>query len=444
MTSTGPGDKTLSPSSQMTTDPASAVEELASKQRRADLVVVFAPTTADVGRRVALTDDVVALGRDIDGGGLCLADRRMSRLHARFTFDARAGMYRVGDANSKNHTFVNGEAIETRLLSDGDVIRVGDSVLVYSEGDAFAQEQERADRLARTGMNLLLLGETGTGKEVLARRIHAQSGRRGPFLAINCASIPADLVGAELFGHTRNAFSGASHARKGMFLAADQGTLLLDEIGDCPLGVQAALLRAIQEKAVRPVGAEREVPVDVQLVAATLANVDAAVAAGTFRADLYARLSQGVVRIPPLRARKVELLTLLQTLASAGGRPVVLSADAAEAMLLWGFPLNVRELQSLVGSYQALHGDDTLDIALLARLAPEMAAPIASRKRGLNEAPSKSTLPPGAQSERTRLRALLEASGGNVAQVAETLGKPRAQIYRWMKSMGLSPEKFRR
>lgn len=444
MRSSDPGNKLLNPSSQMTTDPASAVDEVASTQRRAELVVVFAPTTADLGRRVELSDDVIAVGRDIDGGGLCLADRRMSRLHARFTFDARAGLYRVGDANSKNHTFVNGEAIDTRLLSDGDVIRVGDSVLVYSEGDAFAEAQERADRLARTGMNLLLLGETGTGKEVLARRIHAQSGRRGPFVAINCASIPADLVGAELFGHTRNAFSGASQARKGMFVAADQGTLLLDEIGDCPLGVQAALLRAIQEKAVRPIGAEREAPVDVQLVAATLANVEAAVAAGTFRADLYARLSQGVVRIPPLRARKRELMTLLQTLDEGSGRPLVVSADAVEAMLLWEFPLNVRELQSLIGSYRALHGDAVLDIAVLGRLAPEMAAPLLARKRGSSDAPSKSSLPPGTQSERTRLRALLEESGGNVAQVAETLGKPRAQIYRWMKSMGLSPEKFRR
>jgi DNA-binding NtrC family response regulator len=328
------------------------------------------------------------------------------------------------------------------------VIRAGDSLFVYSEGNAIESVRRKAEQLARTDLSILLLGDTGTGKEVIARAIHEGSARSGPFIAVNCASIPADLVASELFGHTKSAFSGAGAARKGMFAAADHGTLLLDEVGDCPLEIQAALLRAIQEKAVRPVGAEREAPVDVRVIAATHMNLEDAMARGSFREDLYARLSQAVVHLPRLVERRVEILSLVAELARKEGRKLSLSTDAAEALLTWHWPLNVRELQSWVKNFLALHAEGQCDLTQLAAHAPRIAAPLLERKRMVAEPNKAGTTPlpeaPGDRGDRSRLRGLLEAHAGNVSAVADALGKPRAQVYRWMKSMGLSAQKFRR
>jgi DNA-binding NtrC family response regulator len=441
-------ERTSFAGAQLTTDPESTVMQLRPERRAGELVIVHAADATQVGRRAALGDDLFLLGREVSGMGFCLEDRRMSRIHARIAFDRRAGMFRIGDAASKNHTFVNGQQVETVLLSDGDVIRAGESLFVYCEGSAIERTRRRAEQLARSDLGVLLLGETGTGKEVIARAIHEASGRTGAFVAINCASIPAELVASELFGHTKNAFSGASVARKGMFLSAEHGTLLLDEVGDCPPEVQAALLRAIQEKAVRPVGAEREVPVDVRIIAATHMNLEDAMARGTFRSDLYARLSQSVVQLPRLRERRGELLTLITELARESGRTLRLSCDAAEALLLWHWPLNVRELQSWVKNFLALHDEQECDLRLLAAHAPKIAAPLVGRKQQQTAEPgsrvSDSSPPPEAPAERTRLRGLLETHAGNVSAVAVALGKPRAQVYRWMKSMGLTAQKYRR
>jgi transcriptional regulator with GAF, ATPase, and Fis domain len=385
------------------------------------------------------------VGREIDDNGLCIADHHMSRVHARIAFDAPAGLYRIGDASSRNGTFVNGQRVETVLLSDGDLIRVGNTLLVYSEGSARDRMRQRAAALARSPLHLLVRGETGTGKEVLGRFIHQESGRSGELIAVNCASIPGDLLAAELFGHTKQAFSGATQARAGLFAAAKGGTLLLDEIGDSPLEMQAALLRAIQEKSVRAVGAEREVAVDVRIIAATNADLEEAVRRGTFRADLFARLSQAQLIVPPLRARRTELLALCDEQLIDRSTKLNMTADAAEALLLWHWPMNVRELQSVIRTHVVLHGASPLDLASLAEQAPAIAAPAFERKRGAPKATIKSTFPPPeAGNPRAKLRSLLEQNAGNVSAVAIALGKPRAQIYRWMRSMGLSADKFRR
>ncbi|HEX2677874.1 MAG TPA: sigma 54-interacting transcriptional regulator [Polyangiales bacterium] len=437
------------PGTQVTTDPASLADLTATEKRAAYLVVVHTPDAKHLGKRLVLGDDLLLLGREIDASGVCVDDPRMSRVHARFTLDGRAGLFRIGDSHSRNGTFVNGERVETQLLSDGDVIRSGDTLLVYSEGSALERARRRAEALARSELNILVLGETGTGKELFSRMIHEKSERKGEFVAINCASVPSELVGAEFFGHTKSAFSGAQAPRKGMFVAADKGTLLLDEVGDCPPDVQASLLRAIQEKAVRPIGAEKEVPVDVRVIAATHANLSDAVEQGKFRADLFARLSQATVELPPLRARKAELLELAHELAREARSTLQLSADAAEALLLWSWPLNVRELQSLVRAFCTLHPGSELDLTALAEAAPSVAAPIVARKRRSDALrTTHSSLPPSAIGEpaadRSKLKQLLETNGGNVSAVADALGKPRAQVYRWMKSMGLAPGKFRR
>jgi DNA-binding NtrC family response regulator len=286
----------------------------------------------------------------------------------------------------------------------------------------------------------LLRGESGTGKEVLARALHTSSGRNGDFVAINCAAVPKDLVAAELFGHTKQAFSGAQQARRGVFMAASDGTLLLDEIADCPLDVQPTLLRALQERAVRPVGAEREIALDVRVLSATCIDLEQAVADGRFRPDLYARLAQAAIDLPPLRMRRHELLDLARELTTAKAPSLSFSADAAEAMLLWHFPLNVRELQSLVTVASATLADGVIDLRRLAKIAPKIAEPLLTRLRITRERPRvAATL----GTPRAQLRPLLEAHDGNVAAVAQALGKPRAQVYRWMLAMGISPDRFR-
>jgi transcriptional regulator with GAF, ATPase, and Fis domain len=428
----------------LTTSPASENRPATSARTSAFLHVVASPDPERVGGRCPLGDDVLLLGRDLQTeGGLCLQDQRLSRVHARLAFDPRSGAYRVGDGQSRNGTFVNGKRITTALLAAGDVIRAGDTLLVYCEVDAMARMREQVQLLAARPLTVLVRGETGTGKELIARSLHQHSGRRGAFVPVNCASIPPELIAAEFFGHTRSAFSGATGARKGMFAAAEGGTLFLDEIGDCPLPVQAALLRALQEKAIRPLGAEHELPIDVRVIAATNADLELGMQSGSFRPDLYARLTQGTLRVPPLRERRSELLELIAELSAARAQPPSLTPDALEALLCWRWPFNVRELQALLETaVPAAPGKLGLD--WLRAAAPELAQLVSERRaESAGEAgPSTPPAEPGAQ--RQRLSALLDQHGGNVSAVAKAIGKPRAQVYRWMKAFGLSATRFRK
>jgi transcriptional regulator with PAS, ATPase and Fis domain len=432
-------DVTTSPPSEERTQPESRCAEAFVK-------VVWSNDRERIGRRELIGDRILLVGREQEGGGLGIADPRLSRVHARLSYDVRADAMRIGDAGSRNGTFVNARRVDTTLLNPGDVIRVGDTVLVYEERDRLAELRAHAAGAARLAATVLLRGESGSGKELLARSIHAESGRSGPFVPVNCAGVPIELLSAELFGHTKQAFSGATQGRKGLFVEASGGTLFLDEIGDCPAPVQVALLRALQEKAVRPVGADREVPVDLRVVAATHMDLEAAIGEGRFRADLYARLSQLTLTIPPLRERRGEVVELMTTFAAEHDRALTLSADAAEALACWHWPLNVRELQSLVHGcimQGALAGP--LRIDQLHELNAELARPVKERRAtGGSDGVSSSTLPPAAANGRKQVRELLENHGGNVSAVAAELGKPRAQVYRWLRSMGLSADKFRK
>lgn len=407
------------------------------------LVVVASCDSAQVGRRWVLRRDTrVMLGREVSDTGLCLRDPGVSRVHAQCVWDARReGMY-LTDMQSRNGMFVNGKPAREQLLSDGAVIRIGRSLLVYSASDQLQQTRERVQNIAPTNLTVLLRGETGTGKERFARLIHQASGRSGPFVAINCGGIPKDLAAAELFGHTKMAFSGATQARKGVFAAADRGTLLLDEVGDCPPDIQTALLRVLQEKAVRPVGAEHELPVQTRVLAATHHNLELAVQRGSFRADLYARLKEATLVIPPLRTRKDELLLLAKSFAREEGAELSMSIDAAEALLCWHWPLNVRELRSLVRGFVASQPrDEELGLAYLDTHHPDLARAILDRT-GAEEGGESRSVEVG-RSQRQQLRGLLELHGGNVSKVAGELGKTRAQIYRWMRTLGLSIDTFR-
>ena len=203
--------------------------------------------------------------------------------------------------------------------------------------------------VAESMSTVLITGESGTGKELLAQAIHRSSGRRGPFIALNCAALPETLMEAELFGHTKGAFTGAVQARAGHIQAADGGTLFLDEIGDMPLAAQARLLRVLQEKRVTPIGADRPVEVDVRVIAATHKNLEDMVEAQTFREDLYFRLTVIPIHLPPLRNRTDDVVPLAQSLLAqhnrtSGKPPIALGADAETALRAHSWPGNVREL----------------------------------------------------------------------------------------------------
>lgn len=212
---------------------------------------------------------------------------------------------------------------------------------------------DQLDRVAPSDATVLIVGETGTGKELVARHIHEQSGRRGPFVAVNCGAFSETLVESELFGHEAGAFTGAQQARAGWFEAANGGTLFLDEVGDMPLSLQVKLLRVLQERQVVRLGTRKPIPIDVRLVAATNVELDRAVEAGHFRRDLYYRLNVAPVNLPPLRERRGDLLPLVQYFIDLYSRKlglgeVTLSLAAEQLLYGYDWPGNIRELENVV------------------------------------------------------------------------------------------------
>ncbi len=421
-----------------TADQEEAEEVLASQP--AWLEVVHCPDRAR-GDRIELTPETEPLlvGRDVQPG-LSLPDPKLSRLHLRVIWDSMRRGFRLGDAQSSNGTYVNGTRVQSQLLHHGDVIRCGDSLLVFECHEGMQSLLERARRFAESKLAVLILGETGVGKEVLARLVHEQSKVPGPFVPVNCATLSRDLSAAELFGHVRGAFSGASRNRDGLFVTANHGTLLLDEIGDLPLDVQPALLRVLEDATVRPVGSDRTRRTDVRVVAATHVDLDAAVERGEFRGDLLARLAQCRLVIPPLRERRSELLALAREFAAAEGLALELTPNAAEALLLWQYPFNIRELKTLVCALATdrvnAGGVDLGNLRSIdARLTDKGSFKASTR-------PSSGAPPPG--SRRSEIAELLRLHGGNVSKVARSLDCDRAQVYRWMKSLGLSVASYRR
>ncbi len=222
-----------------------------------------------------------------------------------------------------------------------------------AESPGMREVLEAAEDVAPTPTTVLLLGESGTGKELVARHLHARSGRPGPWVAVNCAALPAELLESELFGHERGAFTGAVERRAGRFELAHRGTLLLDEVSELPFPLQAKLLRVLQEREVDRVGGQRPVPVDVRVVATTNRDLPEMVRRGLFRSDLYFRLNVFPIVLPPLRERPEDVAPLAAALLAEAGRalgrsPPPLSAAALEALRRHPFPGNVRELRNLL------------------------------------------------------------------------------------------------
>jgi two-component system response regulator PilR (NtrC family) len=256
---------------------------------------------------------------------------------------------------------------------------------LYGHSPAMASLRQTVTKVARSQAPVYIAGESGVGKELVARTIHAESGRAtGPFVPVNCGAIPAELMESEFFGHKKGSFTGAHTDKPGLFQAADGGTLFLDEVAELPLPMQVKLLRAIQEKSIRPVGANAEVNVDVRILSATHKDLAALIADGRFRHDLYYRINVIELRVPPLRERLDDLpglaANVLARLAEAQDRtPPTLSEDALDALRAYPFPGNVRELENILERSLALADGEAIGIDDLSLpRAPSTPAPAAT------------------------------------------------------------------
>ena len=399
-------------------------------------------------------------------------DPWMSTRHARL--ERTVGGFWIADEGSKNGLLLNGERTGGALLVDGDWIEAGHTLLRYRLAALPAPRQPRHPRsgaaalatmlpalesqsrdledIARSTVSVILRGETGTGKEVLARAVHRLSDRPGELIAVNCGALPAALLESELFGYKKGAFSNAVEDRPGLVRAADRGTLFLDEIGDLPATSQAALLRVLQEREVTPLGGTRPVKVDLRVVCATHRDLEAQVAAGQFRADLYARLSGHTFAIPPLRERREDLglLTAALLRGIAPDQAVQFEPEAVRALCRYDWPLNVRELEKCLASAVVLARGGAIGVE---QLPPALGADGATGGAAASTAPEASGArdteidpdPPklGRVERREQLVALLQTHRGNVSAVARAMGKARSQVQRWLHDYGLDPEQYR-
>jgi DNA-binding NtrC family response regulator len=310
---------------------------------------------------------------------------------------------------------------------------------------ALQQVLELVRKAARSDANILILGESGTGKELIARAIHANSPRAAqPFVPVDCASLPENLLESEVFGHEKGAFTGAVAAKRGLMEAAQQGTLFLDELGELPLGLQVKLLRSLQERQIRHVGGTRQIDIDVRLVSATNRDLRTLVAAGKFREDLYYRVNVVDIALPPLRERAgdIELLatSFLRRYGGSGQATVKgFEPEALIALDTYSWPGNVRELQNVIERACALAEGEVIT---LAELPTHLRAPAGPAGAPPKDPADKLSLKDAkerwiAQLEAAYVTDLLKQEGGNVSQVARKAGVDRKTIHRLLNKYGI-------
>jgi len=323
--------------------------------------------------------------------------------------------------------------------------RVGKQDIIFT-GEAMRKVMAQAERVAASETRVCILGETGTGKELVARTLHERSPRsNGPFVTLNCAAVPAELVESELFGHEKGAFTGAATRHAGKFEQAERGTLFLDEIGDMPLAMQAKLLRVLEQNEIERVGGERPVPVDVRVIVATHRRLESLVQEGKFRQDLYHRIYVYPLALPALRERREDIPALVEHFARQiseqnGWKAVSVSGDAIRLLQAYAWPGNVRELRNVVERLLLLASDNHVDEAVVRAALPELAfstmpessavsGPLAGRVEAF---------------ERSAILAELKAQQYHITRTAEALGLERSHLYKKCQQLGIDLQSLRK
>lgn len=418
------------------------------------LSIVHPPELAAV--RLELGDGLV-LGRQSEPGVAVVAHSTVSRRHAAIQHKD-SGLWLV-DLDSRNGTSVNGApAREPTYLLPQSIVRLGDVLAVVDQAGAgvfdaaealagtspaMVRAREQLARAAPERAPVLIVGETGVGKERLAFEVHRRSGRPGAYVTLNCAELTRELIESQLFGHRRGAFTGASGSQEGLFVAADGGTLFLDEIGELSLDLQPKLLRVLEDGQVRALGSTHSRAVDVRIVAATNRNLDEWVEQGGFRRDLYARLALFEIHLPPLRERRQDLLAWLELLhrgeqPSAPPLAARFHPDVVERLLLHPWLDNLRGLKRLVVRLGSGAAAGPIGVRALLEALPELEGG-RTRQSSLPAPPQRSPSAPPGQKTPTReeLLAVLEANGFSVRATSKHFGRDRRQIYRWIEAYGI-------
>jgi DNA-binding NtrC family response regulator len=422
------------------------------------------------GRSVVLGADPVVVGSD-PGSALVINDPHVSRRHVEIVRTAEGIVLR--DLGSKNGTFVGRLAVKEVTLTSGAEIRVGTSTLRFEMGGeegrlarlarAPLRAEELAEipgsfgpalggssamrrlfallaRLAPTDLTITLTGETGTGKDVLARAIHQASPRaQQQFVVFDCGAVAPSLIESELFGHEKGAFTGAVGDRRGAFERAHHGTLFLDEIGELSLDLQPKLLRALEHRSVRRVGGAEDRAVDVRIVAATNRDLEEQVRKRVFREDLFFRLMAATLHVPPLRERKDDLPQLVARFLEDARKPLTAAPETLEQLAAYDWPGNVRELKNVVTSAAALADGPTLEPRHLVVFRPQKRAPTAI------PATLGTSLPMAGQTleqlEKAAIEHALQQYDGNRTKAAKALGIAASTLYEKLKRYGLATGK---
>jgi DNA-binding NtrC family response regulator len=426
---------------------------VAPTERALGLTVLFSYDRALIGRTIEANADLT-IGREGEAVDVPLRDARVSRRHALLSFKAPGRKPLLEDQDSRNGTFVNGERIKQHELVAGTIIRIGDCLFEFGpiadpetdpadsgrastelvgRSPLFIEMLELIDRLSPTELAVLIMGETGTGKELVARRLHERSGRQGALVAVNCAAIPEHLVESTLFGHKKGAFTGATQDTQGCFGQAHNGTLFLDEVSELPATMQAKLLRVLESREYAPVGAGSIVTTNARIISATNCDLRTESSLGRFRPDLFARLQGFIITPPPLRKRRSDIPLLVEhffamLLPSA---PPKYTAGFMERLLVNDWPLNVRELRTILErllvvahGVPALRSEHLSAVLFEAKAHPTLDLSI--------ETPSKEAL-----------EAALRECHGKIVLVAQRFQRQRGQVYRWLERYGIDPTSFR-
>ena len=425
-----------------------------------DVLKVEVVAGPDAGATHSLALPVVRLGSDRDND-LVLADPAASRHHAELRCEDGALILR--DLGSTNGTFLGEARVREVELAPGSEFRIGESRLVVQrgtqtrralppvdgrlgelvgQGPAMTRLFGLLEAVAPTPVNVLVTGESGCGKELLARTLHQLSGRAGPLVVFDAATADPEMVRADLFGHVKGAFTGAAGERQGAFRAAHGGTLMIDELGELPLDLQPRLLRALESRQVQPVGGDHAVPVDVRVVAATHRDLPAMVQAGSFRADLYHRLNVIPLALPPLRARMEDLDLLVEHLSASLPVALALSAAARAALAAYGWPGNVRELRNVLERAAVLCQGRSAEPADLMLEAGGPAPRVPAPQGGGGPVEPAAAGPAGAPEsleaiERKAVLAALERHGGNKTAAARELGVSVNTLRRKLSGYGI-------